>query len=33
MEWLFRTLLEPRRLARRYFVTNPHAIYLMFRHR
>jgi len=33
LEWLFRTFLEPRRLAWRYFVTNPHAIYLMLRYR
>ena len=28
MEWIYRTMLEPRRLAWRYFVTNPHAIWL-----
>lgn len=29
LEWAFRTLLEPRRLAGRYFVTNPHALFLL----
>lgn len=29
LEWAFRTLLEPRRLARRYITTNPHALYLL----
>jgi exopolysaccharide biosynthesis WecB/TagA/CpsF family protein len=33
LEWLFRTALEPRRLAWRYLATNPHALYLMLRHR
>lgn len=33
LEWLFRVWLEPRRLAWRYLVTNPHALYLMLRHR
>lgn len=28
-EWLFRLMLEPRRLFVRYLVTNPHALYLM----
>jgi N-acetylglucosaminyldiphosphoundecaprenol N-acetyl-beta-D-mannosaminyltransferase len=30
-EWLFRLLLEPRRLSWRYFVTNPHAMLIMAR--
>jgi N-acetylglucosaminyldiphosphoundecaprenol N-acetyl-beta-D-mannosaminyltransferase len=30
-EWLFRTLLEPRRLFTRYLVTNPHALYVLAR--
>lgn len=29
LEWAFRTLLEPRRLAGRYITTNPHALYLL----
>lgn len=29
LEWLWRTMLEPRRLAWRYAVTNPHAAYLL----
>lgn len=29
LEWLFRTLKEPRRLLKRYLTTNPHAIYVM----
>jgi exopolysaccharide biosynthesis WecB/TagA/CpsF family protein len=29
LEWLFRTLLEPRRLGWRYMTTNPHALYVM----
>ena len=28
LEWLYRTLQEPRRLLRRYLTTNPHAIWL-----
>ena len=28
-EWLFRTLVEPRRLLMRYLTTNPHALYVM----
>lgn len=28
-EWLFRTLIEPRRLGWRYMTTNPHALYVM----
>ena len=31
-EWLWRLLLEPRRLAWRYLTTNPLALYLMLRH-
>ncbi len=30
-EWLFRLLLEPRRLGWRYLVTNPHALMIMIR--
>ena len=29
MEWAYRWYLEPRRLARRYLTTNPHALYLL----
>jgi N-acetylglucosaminyldiphosphoundecaprenol N-acetyl-beta-D-mannosaminyltransferase len=29
LEWVFRTWLEPRRLAARYIVTNPHALFLL----
>jgi N-acetylglucosaminyldiphosphoundecaprenol N-acetyl-beta-D-mannosaminyltransferase len=29
LEWAFRTLLEPQRLAGRYLMTNPHALYLL----
>jgi N-acetylglucosaminyldiphosphoundecaprenol N-acetyl-beta-D-mannosaminyltransferase len=29
LEWLYRLALEPRRLFRRYAVTNAHALYLM----
>ncbi len=29
LEWLFRALLEPRRLGWRYMTTNPHALYVM----
>jgi N-acetylglucosaminyldiphosphoundecaprenol N-acetyl-beta-D-mannosaminyltransferase len=32
LEWLYRTLLEPRRLFWRYFVTNPVAIWQMLRY-
>jgi exopolysaccharide biosynthesis WecB/TagA/CpsF family protein len=28
-EWLFRTVLEPKRLLMRYVTTNPHALYVM----
>ena len=33
LEWLFRLAREPRRLFPRYFRTNGHAIYLMYKHR
>lgn len=29
LEWLYRMLLEPRRLFRRYALSNPHAVYLL----
>jgi N-acetylglucosaminyldiphosphoundecaprenol N-acetyl-beta-D-mannosaminyltransferase len=29
LEWAFRAVLEPRRLARRYLMTNPHALFLL----
>jgi len=29
LEWAYRTYLEPRRLARRYLMTNPHALFLL----
>jgi exopolysaccharide biosynthesis WecB/TagA/CpsF family protein len=29
LEWAFRTMLEPRRLAGRYLLTNPHALLLL----
>jgi N-acetylglucosaminyldiphosphoundecaprenol N-acetyl-beta-D-mannosaminyltransferase len=29
LEWVFRTWLEPKRLAGRYIVTNPHAVFLL----
>lgn len=29
LEWAYRIYLEPRRLAGRYLMTNPHAIYLL----
>jgi N-acetylglucosaminyldiphosphoundecaprenol N-acetyl-beta-D-mannosaminyltransferase len=29
LEWLYRTVLEPRRLLYRYLTTNPHAFYLL----
>jgi exopolysaccharide biosynthesis WecB/TagA/CpsF family protein len=32
LEWLYRTLQEPRRLGWRYLVTNPHSLYLMARY-
>ncbi|HEX3484812.1 MAG TPA: WecB/TagA/CpsF family glycosyltransferase [Micropepsaceae bacterium] len=31
LEWLYRTMQEPSRLAWRYITTNPHAIYRMIR--
>lgn len=31
MEWLFRVCLEPKRLFLRYLLTNPHALFLLFR--
>lgn len=31
-EWLWRALIEPRRLLWRYLTTNPQAIYLILRH-
>lgn len=31
LEWLFRTIQEPRRLFWRYFVTNGHAIWLLLK--
>jgi N-acetylglucosaminyldiphosphoundecaprenol N-acetyl-beta-D-mannosaminyltransferase len=32
LEWLYRTMLEPRRLFWRYFVTNPVALWQMLRY-
>lgn len=32
LEWLYRTLREPRRLAWRYLTTNPYALWRMLRH-
>jgi exopolysaccharide biosynthesis WecB/TagA/CpsF family protein len=29
LEWAYRTVLEPRRLAGRYLATNPHALFLL----
>lgn len=29
LEWLYRASLEPRRLALRYLLTNPHSLYLL----
>jgi N-acetylglucosaminyldiphosphoundecaprenol N-acetyl-beta-D-mannosaminyltransferase len=29
LEWAYRTFLEPRRLAGRYLMTNPHALFLL----
>ncbi len=29
LEWAYRTLLEPQRLAGRYLMTNPHALFLL----
>lgn len=33
LEWLYRLILEPRRLAKRYLLTNPIALYAMLRDR
>ncbi|NWJ26911.1 WecB/TagA/CpsF family glycosyltransferase [Rhizobium sp. Td3] len=33
LEWLYRAMLEPRRLGKRYLLTNPVAIYAMLKHR
>jgi exopolysaccharide biosynthesis WecB/TagA/CpsF family protein len=33
MEWIYRMMLEPRRLAYRYLTSSPHAIYLALKHR
>lgn len=33
MEWLYRLILEPRRLFKRYLLTNPIALYAMLRDR
>jgi UDP-N-acetyl-D-mannosaminuronic acid transferase (WecB/TagA/CpsF family) len=30
-EWLFRMMAEPRRLALRYLITNPHALFVLAR--
>ena len=30
LEWLYRAMLEPKRLGWRYLTTNPHAIYVMW---
>ena len=30
LEWLYRTMLEPKRLFWRYLTTNPRALYLLF---
>lgn len=30
LEWAYRIYLEPRRLAGRYLMTNPHALFLLF---
>jgi N-acetylglucosaminyldiphosphoundecaprenol N-acetyl-beta-D-mannosaminyltransferase len=29
LEWAYRTFLEPQRLAGRYLMTNPHALFLL----
>ncbi|ODN71379.1 UDP-N-acetyl-D-mannosaminuronic acid transferase [Methylobrevis pamukkalensis] len=29
LEWLYRAILEPRRLGKRYLTTNPHALWLL----
>lgn len=33
LEWFWRLAQEPRRLFYRYFLTNPHALYLCLKHR
>ncbi|MDZ7926441.1 MAG: polysaccharide biosynthesis UDP-hexose transferase UppL [Agrobacterium sp.] len=33
LEWLYRAMLEPRRLGKRYLLTNPIAIYSLLKHR
>lgn len=33
LEWLFRLLMEPKRLVKRYFVTNSRFIFLFFKHK
>ncbi len=33
LEWLYRAMLEPKRLGKRYLLTNPIAIYSLLRHR
>lgn len=33
LEWLYRAMLEPRRLGKRYLLTNPIAVYSLLRHR
>lgn len=33
LEWLYRMVDDPKHLAWRYLTTNPHAVYLMLRHR
>lgn len=32
LEWLYRAMLEPRRLGKRYLLTNPIAIYSLLKH-
>jgi len=31
LEWLFRLSIEPRRLFKRYAITNPYFIFIVFR--
>ncbi|HCD84769.1 MAG TPA: glycosyltransferase, partial [Agrobacterium sp.] len=33
LEWLYRAMLEPKRLGKRYLLTNPIAIYSLLKHR
>lgn len=33
LEWLFRLLIEPKRLWKRYFITNTYFIYLFLKHK